>query len=404
VRGPRLPRAEPQHAAPIGDAGAARLPGGDVRGGRRPLAAGTEFATRPVMYKIGRIAGVDLVVHWSFAVLLGGFVVSRAMGGQAPGEIAVGLVLVLLVFGTVVLHELGHVLVARRYGVRTRSILLLPIGGIARMDSMPSRPSHELLIAVAGPAVNVVIAAGLGVLLVFVSEPYGPWNLDTQHGALLAQLLWINVSLALFNLLPAFPMDGGRVVRALLSVRLEPVRATQLAARLGAAIAALLVLAGLLGNPMLVLIGIFVWFGGRLESEITTRKAELAGFSVGHAMRTDFRALAPDEPVRSASELVLRGIDAPFPVVDCGRVVGILTQDALVAGLAQASAAAPVGAIMLRPAPTIDVSRPLGDTVGTLGPDRPTVVTDRGQVVGVLTAERVAELGERVRLQRALGQ
>lgn len=212
--------------------------------------------------RLGRVLGIELRVHATFALILAWFgYAAFSRTGTLTGA-AGGVAIIALLFLCVLLHEYGHALTARRYGIGTRSITLLPIGGVALLERMPRDPRQEIVVALAGPAVNVAIAAvlaaaiGLGLL-----RPSG------MTGTLLAA----NLMLAAFNLLPAFPMDGGRVLRALLALRLERLRATRIAARIGQVLALGLGLAGFLGNPFLVLIGVFVWFGARAELASTAR-------------------------------------------------------------------------------------------------------------------------------------
>lgn len=215
--------------------------------------------------RLGRLFGVPVYLHFTFLLLLGlvGFL-GLIQGG--PLVAVSGVVLIAAVFACVVLHEFGHVLAARRYGIPTRDVILLPIGGLARLARMPDEPRQELVVALAGPAVNVVIAALLSPLVYLGSSGF------------LGQLFAINVILFVFNMLPAFPMDGGRVLRALLARRMHYVRATDLAASIGKGMAVLLALAGLFGipglwsaNPMLLVIAWFVWSGAGREAEMARR-------------------------------------------------------------------------------------------------------------------------------------
>jgi Zn-dependent protease len=229
-------------------------------------------------WQIGRVAGIVVQVHWTFLLLIGWVVLMHTRAGGGVGDALRGVALTLAVFVCVVLHEFGHALTARRFGIGTRDITLLPIGGLARLARMPDDPRQELAVAAAGPAVNVVLAAGIAGVLV-VTGRYAPVTEVTLVGSrFLDQLLMINVVLVVFNLLPAFPMDGGRVLRALLALRLPYLQATRWAAYTGQTIAVALGFTGVtLRSPFLVLIALFVFSGARAEARIVEMRARLTG-------------------------------------------------------------------------------------------------------------------------------
>lgn len=219
--------------------------------------------------KIARIAGIGIYIHWTFALLIG-YVLALHLGAGETLQVAFkGLLLVIMVFCCVLLHELGHALAARRFGILTRDITMLPIGGVARLERIPREPRQELIVAAAGPAVNVVIATLLAAAL---KMTYGAIPLDyveDVHGNLWAQLMVANVFIVVFNLVPAFPMDGGRILRALLAMRIEYARATKIAARLGQALAVVFGLLALYNQHLvLVFIAIFVFLGAQAESQM----------------------------------------------------------------------------------------------------------------------------------------
>jgi Zn-dependent protease len=213
---------------------------------------------------LGRAAGVDVYLHFTFLLLLGWEFFSRALHGNLFGAVWQGLIFNIVVFGTVVLHELGHALAARRYGIGTADITLLPIGGVARLLDSPGSPKEELVIALAGPAVNIVLA---GLIFAVLQIAPGLAGIGLV-GALFVRWLHINVALLLFNLIPAFPMDGGRVLRAMLAMQVGFTSGTRIAARVGQMLAVGFFFAGLVWNPMLILIGVFVWFSAAQEAAL----------------------------------------------------------------------------------------------------------------------------------------
>lgn len=223
-------------------------------------------------WRFGSLFGIEIRVHVTLLALLGWIIIASPLhsGSFAMGVVEIGTVIA--VFATVVLHELAHALVARRFGTQTTDILLLPIGGVANMDHMPARPSHELLVAVAGPTLNIGLALVLAVALTATGNERWPSEVAGLQ-MFAARLLWLNLALAVFNLIPAFPMDGGRILRALLAMRVGFPRATQLAAKIGTVVAIAFVVIGLAFNPMLALIGMFVWVLARQELATVTRPA-----------------------------------------------------------------------------------------------------------------------------------
>lgn len=220
--------------------------------------------------RVGRIFGIPLHMHLTFPLLLGFFALTALV---RTGSVLVALsavVFVSAIFACVVLHELGHALAARRFGIRTLDVTLLPIGGLARLERMPRDPRQELWIALAGPAVNVAIAGVLGIWLALTGFADG---LGLASASFAARLLTVNLGLVAFNMLPAFPMDGGRVLRALLAQRMSYTRATDLAATVGKGMAILFGVVGVFSNPMLIFIALFVWSGATQEAMMTRHRA-----------------------------------------------------------------------------------------------------------------------------------
>ena len=284
-------------------------------------------------FQIARIAGIDLKIHATFLLLLAWFGVAYYADGGF-GAMMVGLSFILLLFVCVVLHEFGHALAARAYGIRTPDITLLPIGGVARLERMPEKPWQELVVALAGPAVNVVIAFAL-YLVIGRSFHIGDIGLvDRGEGDLLSKLLAINIILVVFNLLPAFPMDGGRVLRALLATRLKRARATRIAAGIGQAVAILFGLLGLFGNPMLLFIAVFVFFGAQQEALYATAKENFEETRVAQVMQPLPPLFTRGMTVLDAVQLAMRDQRASYPLIDSGlRVLGLVPAGELAGAL-----------------------------------------------------------------------
>lgn len=286
-------------------------------------------------WRLGRLFGIEVRVHATFLILLAWVAASHVMAGHGLAMAASGVAFIVAVFAIIVLHELGHALTARRFGIATRDITLLPIGGVARLERMPSKPSQEFLVAIAGPAVNVALAFLLFVVLVATGALQDVGRLSMVGGPFLAKLMWTNVALAVFNFIPAFPMDGGRVLRALLAMRMSYVRATDLAASIGQGVALLFGLVGLFVNPFLVFIALFVWIGAQGEARLAHVHASLAGVPVTTAMVTSFGVVTPEEPVSAIVSRMLGGFQDDVPVVEGGRLVGVLgREDVLRAAIA----------------------------------------------------------------------
>lgn len=344
-------------------------------------------------WKLGRFAGVDVKVHATFVLLLVWVAASHLLTGGTVAAAIEGVVFILLIFACVVFHEFGHALTARRYGVATRDIVLLPIGGVARLERIPEEPGQELRIAAAGPLVNV----GIAVLLALWIETSGSWlpleRLGTSSGPLAERLLVVNVFLVAFNLIPAFPMDGGRMLRALLAMRLPYTEATRIAARVGQGLALLFGFAGLFGNPFLLFIALFVWIGAGQEANVARVRSALGGVPVRAAMQTDFRSLQTSDPLSRAVELTLSGAQTDFPVLEGDRVAGMLSQADLLAALAAGDASGPVSETMRSQVSTVEDSEMVDAVLARLQAEgvHAAPVLQAGKLVGILTMDNVGE-------------
>lgn len=216
-------------------------------------------------FKLGTISGIEIRAHITFVILLAWLLLFGTGGSGVFGAFS-GVGLVLMLFGIVVLHELGHALMARRFGIATRDITLWPMGGIAGLTRMPEEPGRELAIALAGPAVNVALAGIFGLVYAVLNAQGMNVGGPTPITFFLLQMIGINTALAVFNLLPAFPMDGGRVLRSFLALRMDKIRATGYAVKVGRVMAVLFAIIGLkISHPVLLMIAVFVWFAGSAE-------------------------------------------------------------------------------------------------------------------------------------------
>lgn len=344
--------------------------------------------------KIGSVAGIGIYLHWTFLLLIAAIFAFYYVQSQNVVAAVSGMGLILGVFVCVVLHELGHALTARRFGVGTRSITLYPIGGLARLERIPSEPMKEFWIAVGGPAVNVAIAVVLGAALFATGGTFDPSVLQAPGQHVLASLLWINVALAGFNMLPAFPMDGGRVLRALLALRGDYAQATQTAANVGQAMAILFGLFGLISfNPILLFIALFVYVGAQQEAQQATYRAFTEGTPVRQAMVTRFVTLGAEDTLQDAVDELLAGTDHDFPVVDEGRVVGILRRKALIQALSQKDRSTAVREVADRDVITTGPGAPLYEVFQRMSEANCSTVPveENGELVGLLTLENVGE-------------
>jgi Zn-dependent protease len=352
-------------------------------------------------WKLIRLAGIDVYVHATFFILIAWIGLSYWLVDGTLAAVITGVGFILSLFACVVLHELGHALVARRYGIRTRNITLLPIGGVAALERMPEDPKQEITMALAGPAVNLVIALGLWLWLSVSNTLLPVDQLGLTEGLFLERLMLVNIILAIFNLLPAFPMDGGRVLRATLSMRMDRNRATQVAARVGQGLALWLGFIGLLYNPFLIFIALFVWIGAAAEAGMEQIKSTLSDAAVGRAMLTDFQVLSPDDALSRAIELTLAGSQKEFPVLVEGAIVGVLTQTGLLKGLQARGELARVDDCMQREIQSADINEPLEKVLERLHNCHcPFLsVTEAGQLVGIVNLDNIMEL---IKIQTAL--
>lgn len=344
--------------------------------------------------KLGKLLGIEVYLHFTFLLLLAflGFYYWNAT--QNVEAALRGVAFIVALFGCVALHELGHALMARRYGIQTRDITLLPIGGVARLERMPEKPIQEFWVALAGPAVNVVIAAVLFLGLAATGGFTPVEELGVTGGSFWQRLMVLNLFLVAFNLLPAFPMDGGRVLRALLAMRLGRRRATAIAANVGQGMAILFGIVGFFYNPFLIFIGIFVFLGAQAEAGMVEMQSALDGLRVRDAMMTRFRTLSAHDTLGKAVEELLAGSQQDFPVIENDQPIGILRRNDLVKALAEGRRDDVVTEGMCRDCETVDEAAPLKGAVETMhaGQRSTMPVVAGGRIVGLLTLENISEM------------
>jgi stage IV sporulation protein FB len=344
---------------------------------------------------MGRVAGTEIKVHLTFFILVAFWGVAGYQQGGPAGAVA-ACVLLFALFACVLFHEFGHILMARQFGVRTPDVILLPIGGVARLERIPDEPRQELLIALAGPAVTLAIVVVLYGLLALGGAPPRFGGLDPD-GPFLETLMRVNFFLLVFNPFPAFPMDGGRVLRALLASRMGLVSGTRIAARFGQASAVAAGLYGLsTGLPLLALVSLFVFLGAGAEAAAVETRVAGKGLNAGQMMVTHFRTIPVHATLSDAVELLLSGEQREFPVVDnMGRVEGVLTRDNIIKGISLRGPTSTVGEAMTAEVPAVSPLLGFQEALERLkasGLPALPVVDESGQLVGLLTLDNITDL------------
>jgi Zn-dependent protease/CBS domain-containing protein len=346
---------------------------------------------------LGTIGGIKIVVHWTFTLLLIWVLFSTMQQGGNTAMALFNIVLIMVLFLCVVLHELGHARMAKRFGINTRSITLLPIGGVASLEKMPEKPREELAVALAGPAVNVVIALLLMLIVPlrkyseFTTKQWEAFFASPGLDTFLVYLLMANILLVLFNLIPAFPMDGGRVLRALLGFSFNRAKATEIAARLGQAVSFIFLLLGLFFNPFLVIIAIFVFFGAYAENKMVQQDYQLQGHTVREALLTDITLLHPEDPLQKAIDTILKGTEKDFIITRDQAVAGILTNPTILKYAAQPDQ--PIEALMTTDFHSVGPQTGLPQAIKLMTEHRQKFmpVLQEGALVGAISSENISE-------------
>lgn len=347
---------------------------------------------------LGQFSGIKVYIHWTFLILLGWVFLMHYRMGHGWSAGLWGVIFILALFACVMLHEFGHALTAKRYRIQTNDITIYPIGGIASLERMPEKPGQELLVALAGPFVNVVIA---GLFWIYMSS-MGTWpDLATLKNAGQLQnlpfafnLFSANIILAVFNLIPAFPMDGGRVLRALLAFKMNRTKATRVAAVIGQFLAIVFVFFGFFYNFWLVFIGLFIYLGAGGEAAYEATKNLLAGFNVGHVLMTRFTTLSPDDNLEKAVQLLLDGHEQNFLITANEKVQGVLTRKELIHGLFVFGKRSLISNSMRKDFITLTTDMNLQDVYTKMMTNSCTTypVQENGALVGMVDKENISEL------------
>lgn len=338
-------------------------------------------------FRMLSVSGIPIRIHFTFLLLLGWI----ALSGPEDGRL-MRAGLVISIFACVLLHELGHALTARRFGIDTTDITLYPIGGVAMLDGRP-RAKQELWIALAGPAVNAVIAL-VCLAIGFIAGGFRTVDFSMAGGNLLGALLVANITLAAFNMIPAFPMDGGRVLRAILALNMPENKATSVAGGIGQILAVGFGIFGIMAaSPIFVLIALFVFFGAAQEVSMSTARSFLTGHPIQDAMQFRYRTIESGQTLEEAARMLLEGSQHDFPVMAGNEVVGILTRADIADGLANDGSDAYVAGHMRRDFKTAHPNIPLEMAIDMFsqGDQTPVLVMDDEQIVGMLTQENLSE-------------
>lgn len=355
-------------------------------------------------YKIGTVYGIPLRLHITFPMLI---IAYAALFGYEYGLMAAfrGSILILLLFACVVLHELAHSRQAQRYGVKVRDVTLLPIGGVSNMEHIPENPQQELRIAIAGPAISFVIGIVLLMINLAVGLPIFDFNFEkiaTSSSYIFVYLAWINIFLAFFNLLPAFPMDGGRVIRAYLAQRMSYIKATHIAATIGKIFAIIFGIVGFVINPILIFIAFFVYLGASSEEQSVMVGESLKGLRVKDVMNAQCVTIPAETSLLALVEKIFHGTcRGVILVTEEDQYVGLASQENILSAIHEHGLDIEVGKIAKRDLPTVSPEDKLDDIYRKMQRDqqRAYAVTDRRELVGIISLE---DLGRAYALVAAL--
>ncbi|MEX2595351.1 MAG: site-2 protease family protein [Salibacteraceae bacterium] len=346
-------------------------------------------------FKLGKIAGIGVFIHWTFSLLIVYIIFINYRSGQNAQQIVWSVIFILSIFVTVFLHELGHALAAKKYNIKTNDITLLPIGGLARLESIPEKPKEELVVAIAGPLVNIVLA---GITALFITIPdASELTIQLSNGVnasnFFLNFFIVNIWLAVFNLIPAFPMDGGRVFRALLSIRFERNTATNIAAKIGQLIAIGFVFGGFFLSPFLVFIGLFIFLGAQAEASYAQAKSLLKGYKVRDVLMKQYQTIESNQPIKKAIEILLNGQSKNFLVTENTQPIGTLSRDEIIKALSEKGENEVIRNVLNKNLILLNADMPLESAYQEAQQNKSNLmlVVENGQQVGVLDVENILE-------------
>lgn len=346
--------------------------------------------------KLGTIRGIGIFVHWTFSLLISFIIYINYSSGYSAIQIVWSVLFILCVFVAVFLHELGHSFAAKLFNIGTKDITLLPIGGVSRLETIPEKPKEELIVTFAGPLVNIVLALITGL---FISFPDNSVSLARELSAgvnasnFFLNFFIVNIILAVFNLIPTFPMDGGRILRALLSFKFERHIATKIAARIGQFLAIGFMLLGFLYNPFLIFIGLFVIMGAQMESEYADSKYSLKGNKVRDVTMKQYNTIDAAEPIKTAVDLLLDSQSKIFLITENNKPVGTLNRDQIIKALSAKGEDITISSAMDRKLIYLDAETLLENIIEFVYENKTNLmlVTENNELLGTVDTENLLE-------------
>jgi Zn-dependent protease len=346
-------------------------------------------------FKLGNIAGIGVFIHWTFSILIAYIIYSNYSAGHEAERIGWMVLFVCSIFGTVFLHELGHALAAKRYGISTKDITILPIGGLARLEKIPKKPAEELVVALAGPAVNIALA---GITALFITMPStNELTIQLTNGVnasnFFLNFFIVNIWLAVFNLIPAFPMDGGRVLRALLAMKMERHIATNVAAKIGQVLALGFIFLGFFGNPFLIFIGLFIILGAQGEAHMTKAEFMMKGILVRDILMKNYETIEESNTIETAVNKLLNGQCKNFVVMANQLPIATLGRDEIIKALSESGKQTLLLSVADKNPIRLNVNQSLEEVYPTMiaGKNSMAFVYDNQQFIGVLDLENILE-------------